>query len=137
MTDPPSPSNCKTYLPCTPKTVSISALTGFDPAEIDVLLANLVDPENGLGDEVPAIAAKAVSRIGDMWLLGLRHRLLCGTALQADYERLMARALAAMVATDPPYNVSIPQTVGRGHTKHPNFAMACGEMSSTARAGRS
>jgi DNA modification methylase len=41
----------------------------------------------------------------------------------------MERAKAAMVFADPPFNVKIPQTVGRGHTKHRNFAMASGEMS--------
>jgi len=35
-----------------------------------------------------------------------------------------------MTFTDPPYNVSIPKTVGRGRTKHRNFAMASGEMPS-------
>jgi len=31
---------------------------------------------------------------------------------------------------DPPYNLKIPALVGRGQTKHRNFAMACGEMPS-------
>jgi hypothetical protein len=35
---------------------------------------------------------------------------------------------AAMVFTDPPYNVPVPKTVGRGRTKHRNFVMAAGEM---------
>ena len=34
-----------------------------------------------------------------------------------------------MVFADPPFNVDIPQTLGRGHTKHRNFATASGEMS--------
>ncbi|MFC6546826.1 hypothetical protein ACFQBN_09070 [Cohnella cellulosilytica] len=42
-----------------------------------------------------------------MWQLG-RHRLMCGDATdQADVEQLMDRAKAALVVTDPPYNVAI------------------------------
>ena len=62
-------------------------------------------------------------------MLGDRHRLLCGDARSADYGRLMRGEQAAMVFTDPPYNVPIPKTVGRGRVKHRNFAMAAGEMS--------
>lgn len=105
------------------------SLTGFDDAEFDALLADLVDSEREPGDDVPAIAAKVVSSPGDLWLFGGRHRLLCGDARRAAYDRLMGSTRAAMVFTDPPYNVNIPQTVGRGRTKHRNFAMASGEMS--------
>ncbi len=46
-----------------------------------------------------------VSKLGDIWLLG-RHRLLCGDATRAeDVRQLMDGKLAAMVFTDPPYNV--------------------------------
>ena len=34
-----------------------------------------------------------------------------------------------MAFLDPPYNVSIKSVVGRGRTKHGEFAMASGEMS--------
>lgn len=48
---------------------------------------------------------ESVSKPGDIWLLG-RHRLLCGDATRAeDVRRLMDGKLAAMVFTDPPYNV--------------------------------
>ena len=105
------------------------SLTGFEPAEIDALFADLTDPENDPDDELPEIETKTVSRRGDLWLLGKRHRLMCDDARQADYSRLMAGGRAAMVFTDPPYNVSIPQVVGRGRIKHRDFANASGEMS--------
>jgi DNA modification methylase len=104
------------------------SLTGFEPAEIDNLLADLADPETDPADELPEIAARPVSRKGDLWILGNRHRLLCDDARHADYARLMGGEQAAMVFTDPPYNVSVPKTVGRGRTKHRNFVMAAGEM---------
>lgn len=105
------------------------SLTGFDAAEIDALLADLTDPEREPDDDVPAITAKAVTKPGDIWHLRERHRVLCDDARRANYDRLMGSARAAMVCTDPPYNVSIPKTVGRGRSKYRNFAMASGEMS--------
>lgn len=105
-------------------------LTGFDPAEIDALLCDYVDPEHDPGDDVPmAIARKAITRRGDLWLLG-DHRLVCGDACSAtDVARLMKRQRAAMVCTDPPYNVKIKGVQGRGKTKHREFVKASGEMS--------
>lgn len=105
-------------------------LTGFDPAEFDALIADLNDPQYESDEAVPAVAAKAISCPGDLWVLGERHRVLCADARRADYDRLVGPERAAMVFTDPPYNVSIPKVVGRGRTKHRNFAMAAGEMSS-------
>lgn len=105
-------------------------LTGFSQAEFDSLLSDLRDNEHDPGDELPEIPAKIITRPGDMWLLGDKHRVLCADARDADYDRLMGNEAAAMVFTDPPYNISIPHAVGRGRAKHDNFAMASGEMSS-------
>jgi DNA modification methylase len=105
-------------------------LTGFEPAEIDSLLGDLVDPELDPADEVPSPKGTATSKIGDLWELG-PHRLLCGDAQSAtDVRRLMGSALAAMVITDPPYNLPIRKIQGRGRIKHGNFAQGSGEMSS-------
>jgi ParB/RepB/Spo0J family partition protein len=47
------------------------------------------------------------TRYGDIWRLG-RHLLLCGDATKAaDIDRLMAGEKAALVVTDPPYNVAV------------------------------
>lgn len=104
-------------------------LTGFEPAEIDILMGDLVDPEADPADEPPSLAREPVSRAGDLWQLG-RHRLLCGDARrQADFRKLMGNDLAGMVFADPPYNVRIKSVQGRGKIKHSDFAMASGEMS--------
>ena len=42
-------------------------------------MGDLVDPEIDPADETPPLAAKPVSCLGDVWLLG-PHRLLCGDA---------------------------------------------------------
>lgn len=80
-------------------------LIGFSDEELDALLES--EPEAGLteDDAVPEIEAQAVSRTGDLWILG-GHRLLCGDATSADdMAMLMDSQLADMVFTDPPYNV--------------------------------
>src|SRR5271167_3385131 len=52
------------------------SLTGFDPGEIDSLLA-LDDEEKA--NATPPLPESPVSRPGDLWLLG-PHRVLCGDA---------------------------------------------------------
>ena len=80
-------------------------LTGFDQDQLSELLGaesvdGLTDP-----DEAPAVPDEAVSRPGDLWILG-DHRVLCGDAtLSTDMENLMGGVLADMAFTDPPYNV--------------------------------
>lgn len=59
-------------------------------------------------DEAPAPLPVAVTRPGDLWILGTKpaHRLLCGDSTKpADVTRVMAGHKAALVATDPPYLV--------------------------------
>jgi DNA modification methylase len=104
-------------------------ITGFEPAEIDGLLADLGDFEHDPADELNEIADTAVSRQGDLWQPG-SHRLLCGDACDVSHlAKLMGRERAAMVFADPPYNVQISATVGRGKIKHREFAVASGELS--------
>jgi len=56
-------------------------------------------------DEVPELPVDPTTKAGDLWILG-DHRLLCGDSTNAeDVGRLMARAKAGMMVTDPPYNV--------------------------------
>ncbi|TMJ46025.1 MAG: DNA methylase N-4, partial [Alphaproteobacteria bacterium] len=86
-------------------------VTGFEVAEIDLRIASLDDmptPDNDPADAVPEVSAgPPVSKIGDLWLLR-RHRVLCGNALDPEpFATLMGEERAAMVFTDPPYNVPI------------------------------
>src|SRR6187549_608340 len=56
-------------------------LTGFSLCEIDLVLdeAGEADPDgtDAAEDLLPEVTGPAVSRQGDIWVLG-RHRLLCG-----------------------------------------------------------
>jgi DNA modification methylase len=104
-------------------------ITGFEAPEIDRLMGDLVDGEDDPADDVPKLTEEPVSRRGDLWLLG-RQRLVCGDATSAaDVETLMAGERAAMVFTDPPYNVRVASIQGRGNIKHREFVSGSGEMS--------
>jgi ParB/Sulfiredoxin domain len=108
------------------------SILGFEAVEIDQLVTdfeeNAADPEDNIDPKW--CQDRVVSKPGDLWLLG-PHRLLCGDARSAaDMVRLMAHGRADMAFLDPPYNVRIGGVVGRGRTKHAEFAMASGEMSS-------
>jgi DNA modification methylase len=108
------------------------SILGFEAVEIDQLVTDFeqhaADPQDGIDPKW--LKGSAISKPGDLWVLG-PHRLLCGDARsEADISRLMAHCRADMAFLDPPYNVRIGSVVGRGRTKHSEFAMASGEMSS-------
>jgi hypothetical protein len=103
-------------------------LTGFEPAQIDALLSDYIDPERDPLDDLPEFTCEPVSQKSDLWLLG-KNRLICGDATDPeDVRKLMGRELAAMVFTDPPYNVRVRNVQGRGKIKHREFMQASGEM---------
>jgi DNA modification methylase len=109
------------------------SLTGFSIAEIDFVLEAATEsvPEGtGHLDEVPPLEQRAITREGDLWVLG-RHKLLCGDARRgSDYALLLGNEPADLIFTDPPYNVPIDGHVcGSGSVRHREFAMASGEMS--------
>lgn len=88
------------------------ALTGFDDAEIERLLAADVsvgnenessEEESDAADEVPDAPANPVSQPGDVWQLG-KHRLICGDAADPEVvAALMTGESADLCFTSPPY----------------------------------
>ena len=82
-------------------------LLGFDRDE----LAQLLDPgvTEGLTDpdDIPEPPDEAITKPGDLWILG-EHRLLCGDSSNPEHvDRLLAGAAIHLVNTDPPYNVKV------------------------------
>jgi len=82
-------------------------LLGFSADE----LARILDPDGTQGltdpDDVPAPPDEAITRPGDLWVLG-NHRLLCGDSSKAeDVDRLLDGARIQLVNADPPYNVRL------------------------------
>jgi DNA modification methylase len=104
-------------------------ITGFETAEIDLLMDGATTGKKDPADATPPIESTIVSRTSDIWRLG-EHRLLCGDA--RDYvacEILFEHERACLVFADPPFNVRIQgHAGGLGAIKHREFAMASGEM---------
>jgi DNA modification methylase len=109
-------------------------VTGFSLAEIDFAIDELgesnPDGTDTADDFVPDVSGPAITRQGELWLLG-RHRLLCGDAQDPEaFRKLLDGERADLVFTDPPYNVAIDGNVcGLGSVQHREFAFASGEMS--------
>jgi DNA modification methylase len=81
------------------------ALTGFDVHELDALLRDPMDEEKA--EQAPPLPEVAVTRPGDLWLLG-PHRVLCSDATNPDsVGRLLGECKPKLLVTDPPYGVSL------------------------------
>jgi DNA modification methylase len=104
------------------------SLTGFETAEIDILLGDLATSEAQNETELPAIPQVPVSERGDLWLLG-KHRLLCADSRDpVSFKTLMRHDVAAACFCDPPFNARISSIMGRGKHRHAEFAFGSGEM---------
>jgi DNA modification methylase len=84
-------------------------LTGFNGRELDALLR---DPgEDEKANVVPPVPEVAVSKPGDLWLLGdapNQHRVLCRDATSSEaVRRLLGDGNPVVMVTDPPYGVSL------------------------------
>jgi DNA modification methylase len=104
-------------------------ITGFEVPEIDLILQQASEVPD---QEDPVDASQtgpAVSELGDLWALG-DHRIYCGSSLlEASFACLLDGRQADMILCDPPYGVPILGHVTSA-TKHREFAMGCGEMTS-------
>jgi hypothetical protein len=70
------------------------------------------DDDDDPADAAPDPPRAAVTRPGDLWLLG-EHRLLCGDSADADcVARLMSGERAALLFTSPPYGSQRNYTTG-------------------------
>lgn len=76
---------------------------GFEEKELDINLWKEEIPEEKL-DEVPEPQKEAISKLGDIFLLDGKHRVMCGDSTKKeDVERLMDGTKARMSVTSPPY----------------------------------
>lgn len=83
-------------------------ITGYTESDLEKIIAELTAPwEDNLDeDEAPALPETAVTKPGEIIILG-RHRLICGDSTsEADIAKLMNGQQADLVLTDPPYKWS-------------------------------
>jgi DNA modification methylase len=80
-------------------------LIGFDPDQLETILAGLgssglIDP-----DSVPELSDQPLTELGDVWELG-GHRIGCRDSTSAaDVARVLAGAQPHLMIADPPYGV--------------------------------
>jgi DNA modification methylase len=91
-------------------------LESFDFEEIGLIDFNFQkesDPEKDeIEDNIPT-NVETRTKTGDLWILG-KHKLLVGDATKIDdVEKLMGEEKAAMILTDPPYNVNYEGSDGK------------------------
>jgi hypothetical protein len=100
-------------------------MTSPGSGDVEVLDTNKIP-----ADELPEGQPSIVTRSGDLWRVG-PHKIICGDVRdESTLTTLMQDRHAALVFTDPPYNVAIEGNVsGKGAVKHADFAMGTGEMS--------
>ena len=81
--------------------------TAFDGDDLDTLLKDLGHFELPTDvDEIPE-QVPAISKLGDVWLLG-EHRVMCGDSLViTNLDLLMNGKKAGCVLTDPPYGIDL------------------------------
>ena len=106
-------------------------LPGFAAPEIENFIG-AVNAGGATGDAPlePADFGPAVTQPNDMWRCGNDHLIFCGSSTDEDsFLQLLKKQKAAAIVTDPPYNVAVDGHVGgKGKIRHPEFAMASGEM---------
>jgi len=96
------------------------SLLGFDAAELNKLLAGMDDVKDDDFDVDAELQKPAITKAGDLWLLG-KHRLVCGDSTKAEtFELLMDGKQANLTVTDPPYNVNYEGSAGK--IKNDNMA---------------
>ena len=102
-------------------------VTGFSLTDLDFSL-----PGDEIADEiecveVPDPGARAVSRVGDLWLAGV-HRLFNGDSQRPEsFEAALGEELARLVCSDPPYGVKIKHNVSTKASAR-EFVMMSGEQ---------
>lgn len=96
------------------------SLLGFDDAELNKLLGGIEDVKDDDFDVDKELSKPAITKLGDLWLLG-QHRLVCGDSTKVEtFNLLMDGKLANLTVTDPPYNVNYEGTAGK--IKNDNMA---------------
>lgn len=96
------------------------SLLGFDDAELNKLLGGMENVKDDDFDVDAELQMPAITKTGDLWLLG-EHRLVCGDSTKTEtFELLMDGKKANLTVTDPPYNVNYEGSAGK--IKNDNMA---------------
>ena len=118
---------------CELEDIADITITGFNDIEIDQILTEpRTKTEVKKLDTLPYVADdEIITMPGDIWKFEGGHRIICGDSTDGNtFVKLLGDNRADLVLQDPPFNIKIDGFVsGNGSVKHPDFAMATGEMS--------
>lgn len=96
------------------------SLLGFNDAELNKLMGGMEEVKDDDFDVEAELQRPAITKAGDLWLLG-KHRLVCGDSTKGEtFELLMEDKQANLTVTDPPYNVNYEGSAGK--IKNDNMA---------------
>ncbi|MGE9880297.1 site-specific DNA-methyltransferase [Bacillus velezensis] len=119
------------------------SLTGFSDEELLETLPSDTEIDTVEEDNFDVHTAldkikEPETKYGDVWQLG-RHILVCGDATKLeDVKKLMGENKAALIVTDPPYNVAVKSDSKKlnddGHASILNDEMAAAEFDEFLRA---
>lgn len=101
------------------------SLIGFSDDELADLLPEIEElpPEDADEEAVPEAPEEAVTKPGDVWLLG-KHRVMCGDSSDPlNLDKLLCGKTPDLVFTDPPYNIGY-QDMGAKFDKIANDKMS-------------
>ena len=102
-------------------------VTGFSLADLDFSLPGEEIADEVESVEVPDPGAKAVSRVGDLWLAGQLRLLNADSQRPESFEAALGGELARLVCSDPPYGVKVRHNVSTKATAR-EFLMMSGEQ---------
>ena len=91
----------------------------FDEGEVERIMAEASATTEGLTDpdDAPEPQAEAITKPGDVWVMG-RHRIVCGdSTVQTDVDRALNGVRPHLMVTDPPYGVEYDPTRTSGNAK--------------------
>ena len=97
-------------------------ITGFEPAEIDNLLGDLADPEQDPADEVPPPREAQSAKSAICGSSALTSSCAAMPCPPPTFGASWATEPAAMVITDPPYNLPIKHRSGPRSNQAPRIS---------------
>ena len=87
-------------------------LTGFDEKELSILFDKDNDAEEDDFDVDAELQKPALSKSGDIWIIG-RHKVICGDSTAPEtFEKLLGETKVNLVCTDAPYFVELKNKSG-------------------------
>jgi len=81
---------------------------GWDKVSVDELFKDVIrERESFLESDKEELPKNAVSKLGNLWLIG-SHRILCGdSSIESNIDRVLENLKVGCILTDPPYGIDL------------------------------